>query len=91
MTASPDGLRDAATHEFVAAVAEFVAAVAQPVQVLPEPDEVLDLRAAALLLVIHPDTLRKAAGDGRLPGMKVGNQWRFSRRALLDWLGGVTS
>jgi excisionase family DNA binding protein len=28
------------------------------------------------------------AEDGKLPARKVGDEWRFTRSALLRWLGG---
>jgi excisionase family DNA binding protein len=33
--------------------------------------------ALAELLNIHPDTVRRLARNGRLPGYRVGRQWRF--------------
>lgn len=50
--------------------------------------EVLDVSEAARLLGISEYTARELARKGAIPGRKVGRQWRFSRKALLDWLGG---
>ncbi len=49
--------------------------------------EVLDVEEAAELLGVSVWTVRDAASKGELPGRKVGRAWRFSRQALLDWLG----
>jgi excisionase family DNA binding protein len=49
-------------------------------------DEVMDLKEAMKFLKIGRTTLLKLAQEGKLPGQKVGNQWRFSRQALLKWL-----
>jgi len=49
-------------------------------------DDVLNLKEAVSFLKIGRTTLLKLAQEGKLPGQKVGNQWRFSRQALLKWL-----
>lgn len=49
--------------------------------------EVLDVKQAAELLQVHPVTVRNLAAGGEIPGRKLGGQWRFSRAALLRWLG----
>lgn len=49
-------------------------------------DEVMDLKEAMEFLKIGRTTLLKLAQEGKVPGQKVGNQWRFSRQALLEWL-----
>ena len=48
--------------------------------------EVLNVDQAAEFLGFHPYTVREKARLGEIPGRKVGREWRFSRRALLDWL-----
>ncbi len=48
--------------------------------------DVLDVPGAAVLLAVSPATVREQARMGRMPGRKVGREWRFSRQALLDWL-----
>jgi excisionase family DNA binding protein len=50
-------------------------------------DDVLDVRGAAALLGVGKNTLYEAAGRGQIPHRKVGRQLRFSRAALLAWLG----
>lgn len=34
------------------------------------------------------DTIRLEAQRGNLPARKVGREWRFSKKAILDWLAG---
>lgn len=51
--------------------------------------EVLDLAEAAQLLRLSPQQVERLARGGQLPGRDVGGQWRFSRSALLAWLGGA--
>jgi excisionase family DNA binding protein len=49
--------------------------------------EVLDAAQAAELLAVDEPAIIEAAERGELPGRRIGGQWRFGRRALLDWLG----
>lgn len=56
--------------------------------VLSAPDDVLTLDELAQLLKLDPDTVMVRVDAGELPGRRFGDQWRFSRRALLAWLNG---
>jgi len=49
--------------------------------------QVLDETDAAVLLKTTPGTVIEMAKRGALPGKKVGRQWRFSLRVLLEWFG----
>ncbi len=53
-----------------------------------EPD-VLTLGEAAALLRIEERWLAQSANRGELPCRRIGGEWRFSREALLAWLGGA--
>ena len=53
-----------------------------------EAAEVLDVDEVAELLQAEPDAVRELAEAGSLPGRKIGDEWRFLRRAVLAWLGG---
>jgi excisionase family DNA binding protein len=50
--------------------------------------EVLTAEQLAELLQVDAKTVRALAACGELPGRKLGRNWRFSRRAVLDWLAG---
>jgi excisionase family DNA binding protein len=52
----------------------------------PVPD-VLTAEEAAALLQVEPADLVALAEAGRVPARRIGEHWRFSRPALLDWLG----
>jgi excisionase family DNA binding protein len=52
----------------------------------PTP-EVLTPGEAAALLRIEESQVREAAERGEVPGRQIAGEWRFSRDALLDWLG----
>jgi excisionase family DNA binding protein len=51
----------------------------------PEP-EVLDAAGAAALLLVDEPAVIALAERGEIPARRIGDAWRFSRRALLDWL-----
>jgi len=50
--------------------------------------EVLTVEQLADLLQVDGRTVRSLAARGELPGRKLGREWRFARRAVLDWLAG---
>jgi excisionase family DNA binding protein len=45
-------------------------------------DEILDIKQAAEYLQIKERTVYRLVGDGEIPGIKVGGQWRFSKKCL---------
>jgi Helix-turn-helix domain len=53
----------------------------------PVPD-VLRLEQAAAFLQVEPTTLAGLAERSEVPARRVAGEWRFSRAALLEWLGG---
>jgi excisionase family DNA binding protein len=54
----------------------------------PLPD-VLTPRQAAELLQVPEDELLALAEAGDVPGRRIGENWRFSRPALVEWLAGA--
>jgi excisionase family DNA binding protein len=52
-----------------------------------EETEVLTVDEAATLLRIKAEELVTLAASGDVPGRKLGDDWRFTRSALLKWLG----
>jgi excisionase family DNA binding protein len=50
--------------------------------------EVLTPAQAATLLQVDEDAVLALAEEGRLPGRRIGDEWRFARAALVDWLSG---
>ncbi len=49
-------------------------------------DEVLTLAEVAAMLKLAPDAIQARAERGDLPGRRFGDEWRFSRLAVLAWL-----
>lgn len=50
-------------------------------------DEVLTLQELAALLKVGTQEVMARVSAGDLPGRRFGDQWRFSHRAVLEWLG----
>lgn len=49
-------------------------------------DQVMTLEELAAYLKIPKSTLYKLVHEGRLPGQKLGKQWRFGKAAIDRWL-----
>lgn len=49
-----------------------------------DPDEFMDADALAQWLGVERWTVVRMARLGKLPGRKVGKEWRFSRSAILE-------
>jgi excisionase family DNA binding protein len=53
----------------------------------PLDPEVLNAAGAAGVLGVSARLVLRLARKNKLPGKKVGKEWRFRRTALLQWLG----
>jgi excisionase family DNA binding protein len=49
--------------------------------------EILDFHEAAEFLGVSTKTFAKVLRTEDLPGRKVGREWKFSKKALLAWIG----
>ena len=49
-------------------------------------DEILTLKEVADYLKLTERTLYRLTQDGKLPGFKVGNSWRFRLRDIEAWI-----
>lgn len=50
-------------------------------------NDVLTIPEAAAYLRVPEDVLLMSTVDGLVPGRKLGEEWRFSKQALTEWLG----
>lgn len=50
-------------------------------------DDILNLEQAIKFFGVSERTMIKLLREERIPARKVGREWRFSRTALLRWLG----
>ena len=53
--------------------------------------EVLNSEEAARFLRMHVKTALRLARQGKIPGCKVGGEWRFLRSELTEWLRGMNN
>jgi excisionase family DNA binding protein len=49
-------------------------------------DKVMTVREVAQLLRVHQTTVYRLLRANRLPGFKVGSDWRFSLQAVEAWM-----
>jgi excisionase family DNA binding protein len=48
-------------------------------------EPVWDCDEASRFLRIHPATVKRLAREGKLPGFRIGNRWRFRPSELDSW------
>ena len=53
----------------------------------PENKDILNIEEAAALLGVSIKTFNKVLHAERIPARKIGREWKFSRQALIDWVG----
>ena len=51
------------------------------------PRDILNIDEAAELLGVSVKTFNKVLHSEDMPARKIGREWKFSRRALIDWVG----
>jgi excisionase family DNA binding protein len=49
-------------------------------------EPMMSAEEAAQVLQLHPKTVKRLAGEGTIPAMKIGRLWRFRASALDEWL-----
>ena len=49
-------------------------------------EEILDVEGAAHVLGVSTRTIYKLARQGAIPAMRIGREWRFARKNLIDWV-----
>ena len=49
-------------------------------------EEILTVEEVAEFLKVSRDTVYRLTQQGKIPATKVGNQWRFTKTRLLEWL-----
>ena len=53
--------------------------------------DILNIDEAAALLGVSVKTFNKVLRSEDIPARKIGREWKFSRQALIDWVGGGRS
>lgn len=50
------------------------------------PDEIMTIQEVATYLKLKEKTAYRLAGEGKIPGFKVGGAWRFRRSEIEAWI-----
>ena len=56
-------------------------------EITPTQRDILTIEEAALLLGVSVKTFNKVLHTEGIPGRKIGREWKFSRSALIAWIG----
>ena len=56
-----------------------------------ETREVMGMREASAYLGVSRETLYKYLSEGRIPGFKLGNRWKFKKTVLDRWMEAQSS
>ena len=49
--------------------------------------DILNIEEAASLLGVSVKTFNKVLHSENIPARKIGREWKFSRKALIEWVG----
>jgi excisionase family DNA binding protein len=55
-----------------------------------QDDQILTVPMLAEYLLCHPSTIYRLLKNKRIPGFRVGSDWRFRRSAIDQWLNKAT-
>ena len=50
-----------------------------------DQEEIFTIKELSEHLRVHPTTIYRLLRQGRLPGFRVGSNWRFNRAAIEQW------
>lgn len=53
---------------------------------MPHDEDVFTVPELAHYLRMKPITIYKHVAGGKLPGFKVGSQWRFKKKTIDSWI-----
>jgi excisionase family DNA binding protein len=48
-------------------------------------NDIFTIKELSEYLRVHPTTIYRLLREGRLPGFRVGTNWRFNRIAIQEW------
>lgn len=53
---------------------------------MAELKKIMKVEDVAQYLGVHPLTVQKYAREGKIPGFKIGTEWRFERKHIQKWV-----
>jgi len=65
--------------------AEAFMSVRGGVPMSSDEEEIFTIKELSEHLRVHPTTIYRLLRQGRLPGFRVGSNWRFNRAAIEQW------
>lgn len=71
----------------------YAKAISNPMMTKPSKesgDQILTVPMLAEYLLCHPSTIYRLLKNKRIPGFRVGSDWRFRRSAIDQWLNKAT-
>ena len=49
-------------------------------------DQIMTIKELSVYLQLAQSTIYRLAGEGRIPAMKIGGRWRFSKHQIDQWI-----
>jgi excisionase family DNA binding protein len=49
-------------------------------------EQIMEAKEVAKFLHLHLFTIHKLAREGKIPAFKIGNDWRFRRSSIEQWV-----
>ena len=53
---------------------------------MADDQDILTVKELCELLRLHPSTVYKLVREGKIPGFRIGNEWRFRRDVIMRWM-----
>jgi len=54
-------------------------------RIMAGEEQIFTIKELSEHLRVHPTTIYRLLRQGRLPGFRVGSNWRFNRAAIEEW------
>ena len=87
MKATSNGEAKGAGNEAFGRAAKSAMTMTAPQE---QGDQILTVPMLAEYLLCHPSTIYRLLKNKRIPGFRVGSDWRFRRSAIDQWLNKAT-
>jgi excisionase family DNA binding protein len=55
-------------------------------QTMADDHNILTVKEICEILRIHPSTVYKLIRQGKIPGFRIGSEWRFRKDVIMRWM-----
>jgi excisionase family DNA binding protein len=55
-------------------------------QTMADNHNILTVKEICEILRIHPSTVYKLIRQGKIPGFRIGSEWRFRKDVIMRWM-----